>query len=43
MGDDRINSSMKYMNEEDKNSRGISVKLNSDNNFSPKLLKKKAI
>ena len=41
MGDDRINSSMKYMNEEDKNSRGISVKLNSDNNFSPKLLKKK--
>ena len=31
IGDDKINSSVKYMNEEDKNSRGISVKLNSEN------------
>ena len=41
-GDEKVNSSTKN-NEEDKNSRVISVKLNSenDNNFSPKLSKKK--
>ena len=41
-GDEKVNSSTKN-NEEDKNSRVISVKLNSenDNNFSPKLSKKR--
>ena len=41
-GDDKMNSSTKYLNEDDKNLKVISVKLNSEKeNSSPKLSKKK--
>ena len=41
-GDDKMNSSVKNINEDDKSSKVISVKLNSEkDNFSPKLSKKK--